>query len=272
METVLQFLGNHIFLVCAILLGIFVLAFLIAFKGFTFQTKSGNIIRIGGITKNNKKNSTENNKMSPEDKKEELKNFLLINNLVNTWKSKLYTKIEKTRNGLVGDCIRHADGLINKNMNDIKRDYLGLANKYNRLSSVESSYQTMVFNLLLDRATEDVKTFLYEIIRQDHFNSKTEKELDQISESCITKIDGTLDENMNFNIDLKEELKKMCSKSIKDMASDIIYVSAKKYEILKEYKLQFIEESQEEMRTELKSKFGFLLSDCDLETLIEYDE
>lgn len=268
MESIINFIDEHFIIFLILLIIILILTAFLIFKGFSFETKTGNKIKIGGISKRKK---YDDDKTDSERKEEELKSYMLINILVNSWKKKLSMKLDKLKNGIVGDCIRHANGLINKYMTELKQKYIELVNKENRLNTSEDGYKTIIFNLLIDKASEDLKTFLCSLIREDHFETKTKEEIKQICENCNVILDDILNA-IDFNRDILLILKKDCANNISDMADDIINVSSKKYEILKEEKKEIILDSQDEVREELKIKFDFLLSDCDLDLLTEYDE
>lgn len=242
-----QFLSDHIaFAIIALLLIVGVAIFIIKVG---IKLKSGNKeLEIGNKNKNV-------NLLI----KDAMSDAIIVSSLANRWKSDLDNKIEGLEKDVINSCTKSATKIIEMYCDDARLEYgKFLKEEKKELTTIEN-YQIIMYGFILDSIRELFKDIICELIREDHFDSKTSVELSEIGSDAFRQAKNKFEsqkEPCGLKDDILIKIAERYEPIIKENSKNIINNTSEKYKKLKEDIKNLVISETEKEKTELKLKFS----------------
>lgn len=255
-----QFLSDHIaFAIIALLLVVGVAMFIIKVG---IKLKSGNKeLEIG-----------DRNKDMNLSIKDAMSNAIIVSSLANRWKSDLDNKIKSLEKDVITSCTKAATKTIEMYCDDARLEYgKFLKEEKKELSTIEN-YQIIMYGFILDSVRELFKDIICELIREDHFDSKTSTELSEIGSDAFRQAKNKFEsqkESCGLKRDILIKIAEKYEPIVKENSKNIINNTSEKYKKLKEDIKNLVTSETEKEKEELRLKFSNFPSEY-IENLVNY--
>ena len=240
--SVWEFLNNNIYIVFIAIVLIFGLVFLLVKNNGKFKFKNNEISFGKGRTQ-----------------EDIIRDTLLLNTIISNWQSNLNKKINKQFNETIGSTIRYAAATIDTNINKIKIDYGKFLREEKGEINQNDNYEIIIFGFLIDKIREDTKDIICAAIREDHFDTKTQKEIEAISQNCVDRAIDTLNsQGTGLNAKIVNKIINEHKSKLFTICDDIIQMSIKKYNELSTKNAEIISNEINNFKEDIKLKFPIL--------------
>lgn len=201
---------------------------------------------------------------------ETMRDLLILSSSVNHWQKQVDKQISALTQEVVSTSIRFANLKIDNAINGIKNNYRFYLKEDKDHLTVEDNYQMIICGFVLDQIREDFKDIICAAIREDHFDTKTQNEIEAISETAITRAQLRFEEQIEvLNKDVIKKIEEENLSKVKKETAEVIEITAKKYRESREAATKLIEENEVQQRESLKLKFPNLSAES-IDNIVKY--
>ena len=245
---------------------------------FTAALATALVILIAKLGKNGVKAKVGNSELSfgkpgaPKESTEAemMRDLLILSSSINHWQKQVDKQINALTQEVISTSIRFANLKIDNAINGIKNNYRFYLKEEKETLTTEDNYQMIICGFVLDQVREDFKDIICAAIREDHFDTKTQSELEAIGETAIIRAQLRFEEQIDvLNKDVIEKIKEENLTKVKKEATEIIEITAKKYRESREAIGKLIEENEFQQKESLKLKFPNLSAES-IDNIVKY--
>lgn len=201
---------------------------------------------------------------------EMMRELLILSSSINHWQKQVDKQINALTQEVISTSIRFANLKIDNAINGIKNNYRFYLKENKEDLTTEDNYQMIICGFVLDQVREDFKDIICAAIREDHFDVKTQNELEAIGETAIIRAQLRFEEQIDvLNKEVVEKIKEENLAKVKKETAEIIEITAKKYKESREEIIKLIEESERQQKECLKLKFPSLSAES-IDNIVKY--
>lgn len=199
-----------------------------------------------------------------------MRDMLILCNSIAQWQKQVDKQIELKTREVIASSIRFANVKIDNSINMAKLDYGDLLKSKKKELTQEDNYQIIIVGFLMDQVREEFKDIICSAIREDHFEDKTQSEIDSIGENAVVRAKIIFESKIDIlNRSIITQVSEKNLDKIKEEAAEIIKITASKYKVLKEDIKNIIEKEEKDFKEVLKLKFPNL-SEEGIENIVNY--